>query len=126
MCTKSLTYTFSQYYFLGSEKHSCGLTSKPRLYELDRIKGNGKAVKVIDRTAAHWERVATTLHFEGHEIKTIRADYHQCEDACRNLFIEWIDGKGRQPKTWETVISALNEADFGDVSSDLSDVLTDY
>ena len=83
-------------------------------------------VKVIERTAADWERIATTLHFEGHEIKTIRADYHQSGDACRNMFIEWLEGKGRHPKSWETVLCALNEAGFGEVTSDLSDALREY
>ena len=80
---------------------------------------------MIERTAADWEHVATSLHFEGHEIKTIRADYHQSEDACRNMFIDWLADKGRQPKTWETVLSALNEAGFGEVARDLSDTLTE-
>ena len=110
---------------LGASQPSACLSRKPRLYELDRIKGNGKTVKVIERTAADWERVAITLHFEGHEIKTIRTDYHQSEDACCNMFIEWLEGKGRQPTTWETVISALNEAGFSEVASDLSDALSE-
>ena len=83
-------------------------------------------VKVIERTAADWERIATALHFEGHEIKTLRADYHQSEDACRNMFVEWLEGKGRHPKSWETVLCALNEAGFGEVTSDLSDALRKY
>ena len=82
-------------------------------------------VKVIERTAASWERVATSLHFDGHEIRNIAKDYHLSEDACRNVFIEWLDGKGRQPKTWETVLSALNEAGFGEVARDLSDAISD-
>ena len=83
-------------------------------------------MKVIERTAADWECVATTLHFEGHEIKTIRADYHQSADACRNMFIEWLEGKGRQPKSWETVLSALNEAGFGELASDVSDAICEF
>ena len=93
---------------------------------MDRIKGSGKTVKVIERTAADWECVATTLHFEGHEIKTIRADYNQSADACRNMFIEWLEGKGRQPITWETVLSALNEAGFGELASELSDAICEF
>ena len=102
------------------------LSSKPRLYELDMIKGNGKTVKVFSRTAACWERLATRLHFEGHEIKTIRADNQQCEDACRNMCIEWLEGKGREPKTWQTLLTALKEADFGEVASDLADIFSEF
>ena len=110
----------------GAAQSSPGLSRKPRLHELDRLKGNGLTVKVIERTAAYWERVALRLHFEGHEIDTIKADYHQSEDAGRKMFSEWLEGKGRQPKTWETVLSALNEAGFGEIASDLSDALHEY
>ena len=66
------------------------------------------------------------LHFEGHKIDTIAANYCQSEDACRKMFTEWLLGKGRQPITWETVIIALNEAAFGEIASDLSNILTEY
>ena len=100
------------------------LISKPRLYELDRIKGNGKTVKVISKVAAKWEEVATRLHFEGHEIICIKRNNHfQTLDACRALFSEWLEGKGRTPTTWESVIKALDEAEFGEIAGDLRDVL---
>lgn len=86
---------------------------------------SGRTVKVIERTTAYWERVAVRHHFEGYEIDNIAADYHQKEDACRKMFSEWLEGKGRQPKTWTTVVSALNEASFIEVASDLSDALTE-
>ena len=105
----------------GSENLS--LTSEPRLYELDHIKGNGKTVKVISRVAAKWETVATRLHFEGHDIERIEKDKpHQSLDACRTMFIEWLEGKGRTPITWETVIKVLEEAELAELASDLRDV----
>ena len=82
-------------------------------------------VKVIDRTAAKWKHVATSLHFEGYDIDTIAADEHQSKDGCHSTFSKWLEGKGRQPTSWETVISALNEAGFGELARELSDVLDD-
>ena len=96
------------------------LTSRPRLYELERIKANGKTVKIISRVAAEWEKVATRLQFEGHDILRIKKDNHfQTSDACRAMFIEWLEGKGRTPTTWDTVIKALEEAEFGETAGDL-------
>ena len=99
------------------------LLCKPRLYELDLIRGNGKTVRVISRTSATWERVATRLHFEGYEIRSIRRDHHfQSGDACSTMLIEWLEGKGRHPTTWETLIEALEEADLSELANDLKDV----
>jgi hypothetical protein len=97
--------------------------SKPRLHELDLIAGKGKAVNVIDKTACAWEKVAMRLHFEGHDISRIRRDERQAKDACRTMFIEWLEGKGRTPTTWGTVIQALNEARQGELAKDLEEVL---
>ena len=104
--------------------HNCKLKCKPRLYELDLIRRNGKTVRVINRAAATWERVAIRLYFKGHEIKSIERNKHfQTGNACRAIFIEWLEGKGRQPTTWETLIEALEEADLSELASDLKDTL---
>ena len=106
--------------------HSDGpsLSSKPRLYELDLIKGNGKTVKILSRSAGYWEQIATRLHFEIEEIRSIRRDqHHQTSDACREVFMSWLEGKGRSPRTWETVIEVLEEAELSEMASDLKVVL---
>ena len=106
----------------GTERPS--LTSKPRLYELDRIKIDGKTVKVISRVAASWEKVAIRLHFECHEIRSISRDKQlTVVDACREVFTQWLEGKGRTPTTWRTVIEALEEADFSEVTNDLKEII---
>ena len=110
---------------IGAIQFCSGLSRKPRHHQLERIRGNGKTVKVIERSAAYWKCVAMRLHFEGHEINTIETDSSQSEDACRSMFIKWLEGRGRQPITWETVLSALSEAGFGEIKSDLLDALSD-
>ena len=80
-------------------------------------------MNVIDKTAYAWEKVATRLHFEGHDISRIRRNERQAEDACRTMFAEWLEGKGRSPTTWCTVLQALNEARQGELAKDLEEVL---
>ena len=79
---------------------------------------------MINRTASVWEKVATRLHFKGHDILTIRRNEHQTEDACRTMFIEWLEGKGRTPITWETVIKVLEEVELAEVAEDLKNIIT--
>lgn len=79
---------------------------------------------MISRAAAEWKEVATRLHFEGHEIKSTEKDQHyQTVDACRTVLIDWVEGKGRKPTTWDTLIKALEEAELAELASDLRDVL---
>lgn len=93
------------------------------MHELDFISSNGKTVKVIKRAASVWEKVATRLYFEGHDILTIQRNKPQVEDASRTMFIEWLEGKGRTPITWETVIKALDEAELAEVAEDLRNII---
>ena len=109
--------------FLVGDDASPALLRKPHLHELDRIAGRRKKVKVINKTAHLWKQVATRLYFEGHDILRIGKDQHQAEDACRTVFIEWLEGKGRTPTTWGTVLEVLNEAEQGELANDLEEVL---
>ena len=105
--------------FVGGDATSA-LSKKPHLHELDLFAGK---VSVIRKTACVWERVATRLHFESHDISRITKNKCQAEDACHSMFAEWLEGKGRTPTTWETVLQALNEAEQGELAKDLEDVL---
>ena len=106
--------------------HSDGpnLSSKPCLDELDLIKGNEKTVKILSRSAGYWEQIATRLYFEAEDIVSIGRDHHlHAMDACRKVFIFWLEGKGRSPQTWETIIKVLEEAELSEMASDLKVIL---
>ena len=119
-----MTIMSSSYFFFITDVEIINLSSKPRLYELDHIIGNGKTVKIISRTAAVWESIATRLHFKGHEIMCIKRDNHfQTEDACRAMFTKWLEGKCRKPTNWDTVIKVLKEVSLGEIVQDLKQVL---
>ena len=82
-------------------------------------------MKITQTVAAKWEDVALALHFEGHVLQNIRYDPHiHCIDtACREMFQKWLDGEGRQPVTWETLLDALVDAGFVTVVEDLHEIL---
>ena len=99
---------------------------KPALHKLDLLKDRDKTVKVIDSAAHKWETLAIRLHFKFADIKRIEKDCHfQTVDACRTVMGEWLEGKGRVPVTWETLIKVLNESGLSELSKDLEDILQD-
>ena len=96
----------------------------PRYHELDRLDWHGKSIRIISSAAARWEKIATRLYFDGNEISAIRRDCHfQVEDACRSVLIRWLEGNGRKPTTWDTLIRALVEADLGTLAGELQSIL---
>jgi hypothetical protein len=100
------------------------IDSKPKLHQLGYLKLNNQRIKVIERVASRWESVATQLHFEGHLIDTIKMESHyQVDSACRKMFIKWLEGVGRQPIIWRTLIDALDEAGLPRVSHELNNII---
>ena len=96
------------------------MSSLPKLHEIDHIESQGKVVRVIEHVASRWMDVATRLQFEHHDIDRIAEDsHHQTRKACHRMFREWLTGKFRKPMNWETLIKALNEANFSVISNEL-------
>ena len=103
-----------------------GLTmySRPKLHEIELVKGQDKEVRVIERVASKWKHVATRLYFEPYDIDRIAEDsHHQTCQACHKMFGEWLTGKFRKPLNWETLIKALTEADFSVIASELQTII---
>ena len=77
-------------------------------------------LKITDRVSAKWKDVALRLHFEGHCIDIIEMNCHyQAVPACRTMFTQWLDGYGRKPTTWKTLIIALKEANLSTLAEEL-------
>lgn len=102
------------------------LSRCPKFHELDRISGNKKTVRVINGAASRWDEIATRLFFDGNTILQIWKDsQNNTLWACWRVFTKWLEGKEglRTPRTWDTVIIALKEADFGQLADDLGEAL---
>lgn len=81
-------------------------------------------VRVIEQSAAKWERVATRFYFESCDIGRIKKDHNECYEACQTVFTEWLNGRGREPITWDTLIVTLNEAGLSELATDVGLVLS--
>ena len=85
-------------------------------------------MKVINKSAAHWEKIATRLYFDGGMIGAIRknANFQSAEERCAAVFEKWLEGSEelREPLTWAIVVKVLKEAELGTLSGDLNSVLS--
>ena len=83
----------------------------PTLRELQLLQDcDGHQVRVIDSVAPHWKSLATALGFDGTRLQLIDQEaFYQPEDACRNMFIKWLNGEHGlcSPITWATLIRCL-------------------
>ena len=92
----------------------------PSLHELDLFEQCSVVVRIIDGITAKWKDVALRLHFDGHCTEVIEMSCHyQPVTACRTMFTRWLEGYGRKPKTWRTLIVALKEANLSILAEEL-------
>jgi hypothetical protein len=102
------------------QESSVSLDSAPKLHQLDLLECSGKSLKLIQSIAAKWEQIARRLYFDHHVIGIITKDCHQqAELACQSVLTRWLNGEGRQPISWTTLITVLDEADLSSVAEDL-------
>lgn len=44
------------------------------------------------------------------------------ENICRQIFMLWLQGKGKQPVTWSTLVTILHEIDLNQLAQSIADV----
>ena len=70
-------------------------------------------MRVMEKVAANWERLALALHFEGHVLEMVRRDYMlDCMAQCRTILHRWLNGEARSPVNWDTLVTCLKEIQF--------------
>ena len=91
------------------------------MWQLQRFVGvSGRVVRVVEEVSADWEKLALALHFRGGIIRAVRENERQVEHACRHILEQWsLDGEGRQPVTWGTLVEVLVDIEHGTLAGDL-------
>ena len=91
------------------------------MWQLQSFVGvGGRPVRVVENVCADWEKLALALQFRGGVIRAVeRSQHFQVEAACITILQRWLDGEGRQPMTWETLIGCLEDIGHGTLASDL-------
>ena len=80
-------------------------------------------MRIRDEAAGRWRDLAAQLNFKRGVIKIIEGDSDGCEDAFDDLVSRWLDGAGRQPVVWRTLLSALNDIELHVLAQDVQQIL---
>ena len=101
-----------------------GMDRTPEPEDLLWFEHEGKSVRVIPRVAADWEEIALCLGIERYILRTIKRDHGtSCEDACTNMFQRWLGGEGKGPRTWRTIVCALEDIKDNETAVAIKEVL---
>ena len=98
---------------------------KPQMMHLWKIVAeDGSEVKIVERVAAQFQKVAYALDFQPGVCDAVLATVHNSyERACQMIFQKWLNGEGRKPVIWATLIQALEHADFKQLARELKNTV---
>jgi hypothetical protein len=88
---------------------------------------DGKKIETIKKICGRWKDVGDLLDFDptGATLNQIQADRwgEGVESCCRAMFQLWLEGNGRQPASWATLLRVLRDSDFNALAADLEKAL---
>ena len=100
---------------------------RPTLQQLMLLRSpSGKRVKIIQAIAAGWRHLGISLYFDetGRTLDRIAHEHPFDPEACCTAMLrEWLEGRGRQPATWATLIDLLKDADMTSLAQQLERML---
>ena len=82
----------------------------------------GGALRIIQQIGQHYKKLGTLLLEDDTGAITegiIAAHPHQPEHISDAILAKWLNGIGRQPVTWATLIAVLNEIDLKQLARDV-------
>ena len=84
-------------------------------------------MKIIETIATIWKDLGYLLDFDrtGHTVDRIARE-HQLRpiDCCTEMLREWLQGRGRQPATWATLIDLLKDTDINNLAESLEGMMS--
>ena len=97
------------------------------MYLLKSLKTkSGEKISIIKQVAPHWTDFALGLDFDptGTTIQTIeKKRLYDPEACCKEMMEMWLEGKGRQPATWELLVEILRDCDLNVLAKEVEDAV---
>ena len=93
--------------------------------------GTNKQLKIYDKIAHKWNKIATRLGFEPGRISSIQKKYSDDVDRVTDgVFNVWFENAmglpnaDNYPKTWQGLINLLKDSELSEVATELHTAIT--
>ena len=103
------------------------LSSKPKVGEMLLLKSidSQSTIRIIEEVARHCNDLGYHLHLDTSSVQNIwEGSESIITKKCERTIIEWLEGKGKMPVTWETFVTALEDLRLMELSDELRQILS--
>ena len=94
-------------------------------FKYNDISGTQHKIHIIDTVASRWRRLGLALNISDYHLNNIEHNHGNVEDRCQTMLKDWLRGTvdGR-PRTWETLVEAIDDARMEELVQQLKEVLS--
>ena len=88
--------------------------------------GPRDGIRIIRRIGANYHSLGILLlNDDDGAITTgiIAGNHHQPENITRDILSKWLQGQGRQPVTWATLMTVLHEIELSELAQDIASTM---
>ena len=100
--------------------------STPTMPELLNFKIGDRSINIAREIGSRYQNFgaqllqeSTLAHIEDLERQYLRNG----EDICCRILQEWLEGRGRKPTTWATLVKVLHDIEMGELAAKLEECL---
>ena len=97
-----------------------GLNGKPTMPQLLNFKDGASVINIPSRISTKYPNFGIQLLLDYKSVQSLERQYSRdCEQINIQILQGWLDGKGKEPKTWATLVEVLNDIELGELSSQI-------
>ena len=104
---------------------ACSLTGSPTLPELLKFTCADKTINIVTEIGNKYEYFGTFLLEDnyGQRVTSMESQHHSDSSKINTQILEeWLNGRGKQPVTWATLVEVLCDAELFNLANDISRV----
>ena len=92
----------------------------PNLVELITFPGKSKEINIPEQSTNYTSFGILLLNdSNAAQVKTIETKYHDTQEINLEMLQQWIEGSGKQPVTWRTLVDVLCKIGLTTLADDL-------
>ena len=99
------------------------VSNTPTLRELLSFPGQDKKINIPQQIGTQYKIFGTFLLEDDRGARVdniIRECRERAEDINTKILQEWLNGRGKQPVTWTTLVEVLNNIELSTLAGDIS------
>ena len=119
-------FSFGGRYTYISSFLACSFTGRPTLPELLRfIRADKEKINIAKEVGDEYKCFGTLLLEDdnGQKVTSMESKHHSDPSKINTRILqEWLNGKGKQPITWTTLVEVMHDTGLSTLANDISTI----